>query len=56
MFLSCVDDFDSRFGFTGLSRLNVGVAYRFPSVKLRFGGVGYDLGKVLLNQADGSLE
>ena len=56
MFLSCVDDFDSRFEFRGLIRVNVGVAYQFPSVKLRFDRAGYDLGKVLLELADGSLE
>ena len=48
MFPSCVDDFDSRLGFKGLIRVNVGVGYRFLSVKLRFGRSGYDLDEVLL--------
>ena len=48
MFSSCVDDFNSRFEFKGLIRDNVGVGYRFPSLKSKFGRVGYDLGRVLL--------
>ena len=47
MFPSRVDDFDSKFGFRALIRVNVEVGYRFPSVKSRFNPAWYDLGEVL---------